>query len=332
MGGKALDGRRLSTPEYLEMSQHLRNLLLTMFVRVYIPISFGGKESHGDIDLVVTGPRCQEFSFAVQELLEATRFQFCPPTYSYLHQGVQVDVHVCPEEEFETCCMYKSHGDVSPLIGMLCHGIGCIYGMDGLRMVFRFHRGQFYSWGDPTYERHQITLSRDSRRICEFLGLSYERLQSPFNHSDEIVTFLKESPYFDRGVYHPDAKILSCATHKRRVRRPLFQEILECLMDPDIPYVQRDCAELHRIHQSALEFFDRVDEYQLSCQRILNKYYYHQRINGAFVGKLTGLAGPHLGELMNHVREQVSLDHLRNLDDQALGKEILSILAEHDPN
>ena len=111
MGGKALDGRRLSTPEYLEMSQHLRDLLLTIFARVYIPIAFGGKESHGDIDLVVTGPRLRphEFPVAVQELLEATRFQFCPPTYSYLHQGVQVDVHVCPEEEFEACCMYKNH-------------------------------------------------------------------------------------------------------------------------------------------------------------------------------------------------------------------------------
>ena len=178
-------------------------------------------------------------------------------------------------------------------------------------------------------ERYEIILSQDPRRICEFLGLSYERLQHPFNNGDEVVNFLSESPYFDRGVYHPDAGILSHEKRRRRQRRPINQELTACLMDPDIPYVPKDCD---KIHQLALEFFDKVNEFEQYCQSIQNKFYYHQRINGKLVGDLTGLDGNQLGKLMRHIRDQISTEQLRDLDDSELATEILKLVKMYDPN
>jgi len=331
MGGKAVDGRRISAEEYDTLSKKITHILQEVYDKVYIPMSLKSKQYHGDIDFVVSEILSKEGDNTVpgqnenhitdaSELLKAETVRRNGPTTSYKHDGVQIDVHLCPQNEFDMCCRYKDNGDVSNLIGMMCHRIGCIYGMDGLRMFYFFQKGTFsYS---PTPERYELKLSESPQKIMKFLGLSYNTFMDGFNDPESVVDFLVTSPYFSVDVFMLNAK--SKASHRDRLKtRPQHVLIRQCMeRRSDLPNRKFD---LSQTHQEMLDFFDMHEQYQRDRECILRRYLYKQRINGRVVNSLTGLEGPTLGGVISRIKQTISFETLQLMDDEALYAQIVSL-------
>jgi hypothetical protein len=227
MGGNALKTittTRKSPADYEKIKDYVLRVLCEKLadkgVQWSVPHEAPGKESYGDLDVLLT----RQPDFDIREwILETFKpnelvsnggvYSFNIPTQedgfalaqdfqgdgnqasgTSLARDFQIDFITTSPENFAVHHFFLSWGDCGMLVGQIAHAAGLRFGQQGL----------FIGISDRPGMSDDLILSKDPRKICQFLGLDFDRWYNRFETEQEIFVWLCESPFirkikFDRS-------------------------------------------------------------------------------------------------------------------------------------
>lgn len=243
MGGNALKTittTRKSPVDYEKIKDYVLCVLCEKLadtgIQWCVPHEAPGKDSYGDLDVLMTrkpdfdirewilttfkpnelvsNGGVYSFNIPVQEdgLALAQDFQGDGNQASgtSLARDFQIDFITTSPENFAVHHFFLSWGDCGMLVGQIAHAAGLRFGADSSaspntnRYTVRFgQQGLFTSISDRPGMSEDLILSKGPRKICEFLGLDFDRWYNRFESELEIFAWLCESPFmrkikFDR--------------------------------------------------------------------------------------------------------------------------------------
>lgn len=299
MGGRALKlayTRRYEKKEFLALKDEMIKILDRDFKFKTVPLYYRDKETFGDLDIIITwAPGNVENGSALRSYIEDT---FNPleiyhtknsNSWSFDYKECQVDFIMCAEEDFWTYYHYFSYNDLGNFIGVLARNLGLKYGQEGL----------FYDHYFKNKNVGRISVSKDYRRIFEFLDLDYTRFMRGFDNMEEIFDFVASSKYYNYEFYQ--LSNLNKINRERNVKRASYMSLLEYIdknhkrttfeyVKDKTPYIQK-----------AAEFFPEF-KYKEETRRMeyeeVSKLYVSSKLNGDMVREEFGIDGKELGEVM----------------------------------
>jgi len=266
MGGNALKNvvtRRYARAEYYQLKERILNKLQGHIDRYDVPREFPGKESFGDLDVLMVCPSSINIRNLIEELFHPTEIQHNGDVCSFDFEEFQIDFILVSNDQFENAIVYFSYSDLGGLIGNICHKIGLKYGIQGLWM--NVHTKEF----DPTTTSTKLILSTNVPQIFDFLGYDYQRYLTGFDHENDFFQWIISGKYFRRFYFDDDQ--LNHAHRQRTSKRPIYIKFIAYLNEQQIPKreLTEDRDELARaIRQQALIFFDKQQAYEqgLNCR------------------------------------------------------------------
>lgn len=219
MGGNLFKLGRLPREQYLALEGRLCQRLDARLAGLYrIPRYYGDKPDFGDVDVIVSDAALTEGWEALREelvaLLGVERHKQTGHVFSTVFEDFQVDFFCRPAESFEATWAFLCFNDVGNLLGKIFRRLGLKYGEHGLSYVYR-------GPGESHFVR-ELLVSRDTRRIFEFVQVDFERWDQGFGSLDEVFEWVIASPYFSTEPY----EALSASTRKRARERPTIQRFL----------------------------------------------------------------------------------------------------------
>jgi hypothetical protein len=307
MGGNAFpDTRRLGRAERDRIVRAVTGSLCTIG-RCVAPLELADKETFGDVDFVVCGPRD-----AVREAMTVTLgctipFVACGPHDSFLTpERYQVDVTYCPLHLFDMHVAFTSHGDLCMIAGLSLGG----------RVVLTPHG----LWTRSP----KVVLSTEPDAVARFLGLP--DLWTPMTKDQMFSSILHGATFFEAGA-------IASVTRKNTIkRRPAFVEF------------QAMCTGVESrspgdVVQLALDHFGKRSEYEAAvaaaeqaardadltrrCKEILN--------GRDVLEWLPGLDGPGVGRVLREVRGDRTLDEYLGYLTRATRDELKLAVALYAP-
>lgn len=246
MGGNAtkeFNTIRMTKEQYYKLSI----MLLTSVVsqansneRTGIPVSYGDKDSFGDIDFLST-ITSDEFEKRITKGLYSDKLDILGKkkngnitSYAIRYKDddgqwsepFQVDLIKTNSNEFDFSYNYFSYNDLGNFIGRLAVIANLKFGFDGL-----FVKTYFDKHSDVTERKQnsvgymETKLDVDFYQALELLGLSVERYKQGFKTLDEIFEFIAQGEYFDYEFFKIEN--LNSSQRQRDVKRPNFNLALD---------------------------------------------------------------------------------------------------------
>lgn len=296
MGGRALKNtitRRYERAEFDTISVELMDTLRSDFKRVAMPLFYKNKPSFGDADIILS---MEGFNGNMRDYITD---KFGPNEifhngncWSFDYKELQVDLITVSAEDFDTNEMYLSYNDLGNYIGKIAHGFGLKYGQNGL-----------------TYDHYfkginigRVTISKDYRKIFEFLGLDYNRYLIGFDELEDIFKYISESKYFNwEYLQLENNNKVNRDRDKKRKSYMLFLEYIDKNVKDDshkFQYEKDKTIYIDKINdffpEANLELEIRKAEYEY-CKSL----YIKTKFNGGDVMRKYGLEGKELGDAMN---------------------------------
>ncbi|KAI9783386.1 MAG: hypothetical protein M1839_003921 [Geoglossum umbratile] len=278
-GEPALDTPRMPPAAYVRLREKYLELLCGKFYqRVACPTESPEKDSYGDIDIVVEGPR---FSFTVQDLscaLGARRYHYdaANPTVNFNFavpdtegggggeegegegEGAvvvyrQLDVHVCKPGTLDWEVFTKSYGDMWSIIGSM----GRFYGLTVNDTGCHVRIGEIET---DNRKRALLLLTRDPTQTLLLFGLDPCRHAQGFGSVDEMFDYCASTRFFrhaafeDLGEKHKD--------RRRVAQRPVFRRwVLEYLPTRADVLVRSPELSREAVLEEVLRTFSKQAEY-----------------------------------------------------------------------
>lgn len=194
MGGKLFNLPRMPRAEYLKLEAEVRAYLDTKIPDEYrIPRYYGNKPDFGDMDVILAKtPHWEELRQALLQDLGITEYKTVGHVFSTNFRGLQTDFFMVPKEELETTYTFMSFNDLGNFIGRICRRFDLKYGERGLEYVYRRANGNYVA---------NLSVSRDFRETCAFLGLDYDAFEKGFAALEDVFDWVIASPYFTVAPY-----------------------------------------------------------------------------------------------------------------------------------
>jgi hypothetical protein len=189
------------------------------------------------------------------------------------------------------------------------------YGWDGLVITI-------YSENNSR-KLSEITLSKDPKRIFEFLGYDYERFQKGFDTLEEIFEYVINGQYFDHSIFLMEN--LNHIDRKRNKKRKSYQEFLKYIenkgIDDTYDFNKDNSNYIDLIHQS----FPEVD-LKGKIEQLTKKDKENQELNSKFNGRFImdifpELTGKELGNMITNFHK--SFDDYREFGLKHSSDEIM---------
>ena len=218
---------------YRFMKEHCHRILGNLYDQVGTPIEGPEKRSFGDIDILVAGakqlqpdgspPSRLELDRDIKtiaESLEAHRVihntgegrgsahlaLHWPDSMTDVPEGedeahflsslanrtvyIQVDIRICDSPEQQSWRLFKhAHGDIWNMLGSTIRPLGLT--ADETALFIRIPEVEKFN-----RRRAKIFLTADPHAVLEFLGLSVERFEKPFETLDEMNEYVAQSRMF----------------------------------------------------------------------------------------------------------------------------------------
>ncbi|MCJ1258649.1 hypothetical protein MMC24_006482 [Lignoscripta atroalba] len=270
MGGKAFTHgiSALSTPRmpptiYIALRDKYISLLSTLFAEAASPIEAPEKDTYGDIDILVCGPKSPASIPSLTAALNSkstvgngVTASFAVPYPDSAVDYVQLDLHVCGPSTFRWELFTHSHGDLWNLLGTSIRPWGLTANDVGFHVRIR-------EIEELDKKRSLVYLTSDPDAVIDFLGLERERYWQPFGTVEELYTYVTSMRFFRRDAYVRNG--LKANDRKRMAQRPLYRRFvdewlpqrpsLECVAVPN---------QLNResVLDEALKVFDKRGEYE----------------------------------------------------------------------
>ncbi len=283
MGGKAFTSgpAPLFTPRmppelYYSLRDHYISLLSTYYAQAATPIEAPCKTSYGDIDVLVSQPKCLSINTnALATALDAVRNAGTPgsPTASFavLYPGlqdayVQLDVHVCPPGLFEWQLFHQSHGDLWNLLGTTIRPVGLTANDVGLHV-------RVPEIEEVNRKRGMLFLTSEPDQVLDFLGLDRDKYVRPFESVEALYQFVLGCRWFSSETYVRAE--LKANDRKRMAQRELYRRfvdewlpewLLENRQSVEMSGERGQGATREDVQESALSVFGKREQFEQRIQ------------------------------------------------------------------
>jgi len=304
MGGNLYKVQRVSRERYDEIVASLKPVLDKHFGDYYrIPIAYHEKSSYGDVDIILDagfllnkkweGPLLKDLGdVEVKKVRNVT---------SVLYMNFQVDFFCVSTSRFISTSNFMNYNIFGNLIGRIYHKFNLKYGEDGLKYVLR---------GFNEHISKEIVLSRDMKKMLEFLELSYDRWTVGFKNLNEIFEYVIGCKYFCSNSYSEDY----FNVRKRATERPDFNSFLDYLkqnnIDKNYPFEKNKEIYLPMINDYFPES-NLVEKYKAHVKLQEKLKTIHDKFNGKIIMELLPLEGKELGQFINSYKEHKGDDFER---------------------
>lgn len=306
MGGSALKiakTRRYNRDEYFALYEHdvlpRLSMLINTNARIALLPAYESKETFGDMDILIEKGSFMttDLKRRLKELFYYTEIYCNGNVWSFDYRELQIDLVFTKPDCWETSLTYYSWNDLGNLMGRVANKLGVKYGHKGLEK-------KIYS-EDRTKVLDEVLLTKDIRRIFDFLGYDYDRFLLGFETLEDIFNYAVSSRYFTKELFY-----LENLDHQNRTRnrkRKTYMAFLEWLDKKDLPNVEQDFSSQMNWDRLVVSF----PELNLSMRlwALKEKEAIHQQIKSKFNGKiimeLTGLEGKELGKFIESVKSNL---------------------------
>lgn len=308
MGGNAIkDACRVGREEY----EHLEQKILTK-INEYNPAFYArsipyykNKQDFGDIDILISsssGSNPQDIPrkiFHSEEVVKNGNVQSFRLRLDS-DRVFQVDTISVPYEDLDVAKFYFSYNDLNLLTGRIAHKLGLKFGFDGLVLKIRTESG---------HAGLDINLTKDPRRIYDFLGYDYNRYLQGFNNLEEVYEFVASTKYFNPFIF--DYEQLNHINKTRNRKRATYAGFLEWISHGEgfnQYQFQQKQAYLIKTHCAfpEIDIFGQIKEY--ACD-----YHKNELLKNKFNGNLVmswipGLQGKELGQAISGFRKYIECE------------------------
>lgn len=322
MGGHALlkygiTTVRKSTSEHERISHEILSKLRSLLnTEVKTTKYFHEKESHGDLDVLIknTGNLPNMIKF-IKENFNTEFINKNSSVYSFAYGDYQVDFILLNENEFDT--IYFDYDPSANLTGKLAKTFKMKYGQEGLIFPFRGFSG--------TVSKN-IVVSKDNRKIFEFLDLDYDRYLMGFDKVEEIFDFIISSKYFN-----PEKFKFENLTHidrKRNMKRKTYKEFLEYAnglnFKRDIKkYSLEESIDIIDNNFPDVKLREQFNKFEDFNRKIKER---SEKMNGNIIMNFTCLKDKELGQFIHNFKN--SFENYDDFIDEHSKEEIFEKLKE----
>lgn len=306
MGGKALalqgvQTRRYNTGEFLQLADELIPRIKLLFnTDVHLVEYYHTKESHGDMDLLVlnTG-NLGNIRDKIQKEFNPTAINCNGNCTSFDYKELQIDIISQPAGNWETAKIFFGMDPSGNLFGKISHSLGLKYGFDGLKFIYRYNGKRL----------GEITISKDNRKIFEFLGYDYDRYLQGFDTKQEIFDYVISSKYFNPVKFQMEN--LTGIDRKRNRKRQTYQEFLVYINSRtfDTPYKFKSKLAYRKDIDAFFpeaNFMAKLKEFRAKekMRKIIAS-----KFNGNLVMGWTGLGGKELGKCLSDFANYIEVNY-----------------------
>lgn len=307
-----IESKRIDRSQYAELSIKVIEVLDKYFQFTHIIQAYKNKETFGDIDVLVSKPKINVSQLFLKEELKeeliASAVSQNSEIVSYLIDGFQLDVIICPPEEYYTSIRYFDYDPAGNLSGKLAHRFGLRLGHDGLSYILRDNNN--------AYKLGKITISTNWIDICSFLDLDFDKWFFGFDTQEEIFDWIIKSKYFDARIFSYEEMNHIARTRDRKRQsynnfmeyiRPHRHRIYEWPLykEDNLPNII-NCFPNSKLMEKIIELKKREEK----RKNLTSKY------NGNLVMSWTGLKGKELGDTLKKYKEWRGIfSNFKNFDD-----------------
>jgi hypothetical protein len=304
MGGTALgfQADRLDLEAYHSVSQHIVDILNDYFEHISLPRQAPGKQSFGDVDILVSGPKQELDTAAVFGSTACFRNGTQLSFDHHYHDGrrFQIDLLEFEPDQLTFASFCYGDGDLSILLGMSLCRIKLKWGYQGLTLI---------------NNSQKLVLTRtDLKLALSFLGMSYDDWKQGFDDDTALFEYVTSNRFF-----RPFPQKTQFNRDERRVMetRPMVVRFFAWMRENEHRFCTDpiDCAV---VRDEAIEYFNKqpdLDAIQAAkeCERALR-----DRFNGHIVMAVTELKGSKLADFMKHCRGQMTDGELMDMSAEAV--------------
>lgn len=314
MGGNALgfQADRMTPEQFQEVSKDVLDLLEKNFpnVKVGIPISYSGKSSYGDVDVLLSEENIPQkivegeldrFYFLQQfaaDHFNASFFSISKESISFDYSKInglrfQVDFILTPKYDFEHHLSYLNYNDLSNIMGRIANSMGLSFG----------HLGLFYNLREGSNLIDKILLSKDFRANVKFLGFDEEKYSHGFDSLDDMFDFISDSKYFHTSLFELENLNSQARSkvNKRKTHKEFFEYVNTLERSQHTLKGEAEYLEIIKNH-----FPDLETQIKISMQKKLESLKKKDFLNGFLVKKLTGENGARVGLLIEKTKEKIN--------------------------
>jgi hypothetical protein len=180
-------------------------------------------------------------------------------------------------------------------MGKTFHKMNLSYGWDGLKYKYRNFNGR---------NSHDITISKDPRKIFEFGGYDYDRYLEGFETIEKIFDFIIAGKYFNADIFKMEN--LKHIDKKRNRKRKSYHEFLKYVENRGINK-KFEFHENKKVYLPLIGFnFPEADLDNklkvLDEKNEINKQL-NEKLNGSLIMEwIPGLEGKALGDVIREFR------------------------------
>lgn len=324
MGGNALKRTktvRLNSVDYRRCEEEILCIIQPFVLCSHIPRFFGGKDSFGDLDVLVCPLEQENFIEQIARLLDSKEIVVNGNVTSFEFKSFQVDIIQSSPEYFENHKIFLDYSDFGGILGQMLNQYDLKYG----------HEGLFFKIYNDHIVEHFISdlhLSSDPAVIFEFLNLNLGHFQSGFSSPQDLFQFLSSTKFCRCDSFSLDAINIK---HRRRIKvRPVYQQFIAYLQGagghPDAnEYMIRYQSDKSAYHDDLLRYFNRTEEYTRIMQTHLQQTQVREKYNGHIISQLTGLTHKELGVFMERFRSTLEdfNDYIIRTPSEVINRDVL---------
>ncbi|KAL8694183.1 MAG: hypothetical protein Q9218_001126 [Villophora microphyllina] len=347
MGGQAFSSRpsqlnvvRLWPEQYIELRDQYQKQLLLFYERICTPPEAPQKPDHGDIDVLVEGPRHTFSRIDLAQALGAkdhlqvgNTSSFAIPLPGSDVTFFQLDVHLCKPSLFEWETTIYTHGDLWRILGMAANRLGFAINHVGLHIRI--------AEIDQTHPKDALLrLTSDPSEVMTFLGLDEARFKTGFEALDEIFAWATSSRLFRRKCFEKQAS----DGQSTKAERPMYADFVTRWLPqhPEVGFSEDDVRTARKaLLEEALAKFDARDQYEHMVvkhrERLLKDAMWRK------IAKALPLAGPELGKAMVALKtsmrwrdgctqlyvEEEEVERVPALDERIIDDVVVPWVSEH---
>lgn len=289
MGGNVFpDNRRIETEEFNRISSDIMGRVRFRGHKVAVVPFYRKKETHGDID------------FVVSESLTHEELEKCFPgapivTNNYLtsvqYNKVQLDFSRIPEDQAEWAWSYFAWNDLGNMMGRISRHYGFKFGFRGFHYVLRRE-------GEET---------RDLRVDCSFakalglIGFSYKEWCKGFDTPEDMFKFLAQGMFTDYSMFALEE--MDSENRRRNKKRGMYTACLEWMKENQ-PRAQISISQqefLDNVIQAVPSLKLQIDR---ETELVIIRRAAKNNFRSELVSELLDVQGVALGNVMRSIKER----------------------------
>jgi hypothetical protein len=234
MGGKALKNtytERKNTTEFKQIATEIQKQLATLGLESHVVKCYHTKKTHGDLDLLLKMNqdfRTQNINLRhwVEDTFQPHEIHNNGGVISFDYNQFQVDFIPVRQSNWEIAKDFFDYDPTGNLMGKIAKRFS-FHLTDNLWVKVKYgFEGLIIEITSPAFKK-EITLSKDSQTIFNFLGLNYQRYLKGFETKEDIFQYIINSKYFDPSVFQMEN--LRHVDRKRNKKRATYQDFLKVL-------------------------------------------------------------------------------------------------------